>query len=107
MFSTIQSKFASYINHYSIAKTRQLFLGFDDDLLARAGISRDLLQRGVEYWPWQAELSAGASADSSVVAIDGTQKTTTADVSVAAGVTVNEAVSLVKESVETPAEKAA
>ena len=109
MLTTIQSKVANYLNHYSIAKTRQLFLGFDDELLARASISRDLLQRGVEYWPWQIEDSAGNATDSSVVAIEGaqSQRIAAADVSAATGVSVNTRQPLATESMETAADKAA
>lgn len=69
MISTIKSGIASYLNHYSKAKTRQLLIGLDDDLLNRASISRDLLQRGVDYWPWQITENQGATTNAT------TQKT--------------------------------
>ena len=111
MFTTIQSKFASYLNRYSIAKTRHLLLGMDDDLLARASISRELLLRGVEYWPWQTEAGNSTVTDS-VIDISGQQKPAAAavdqtDAAVASSVEEGVVMTQSLESVETPTEKAA
>jgi hypothetical protein len=53
MFKLITSKIGNYLNHYSVYKTRELMLQMDDEILQQAGISRQLLQRGTDYWPWQ------------------------------------------------------
>lgn len=53
MLNTFKSKIRSYLNHYSVYKTRELMLQMDDSVLEQAGISRQLLQRGTDYWPWQ------------------------------------------------------
>ncbi len=55
MISSIVTKFENYLNHYALVKTRQLLLTLDDQLLERAGISRDLLRQGVAQWPWQSD----------------------------------------------------
>lgn len=55
MFATFKNRVSNYLNRYAKAKTHQLLLGLDDDLLEQANISRELLQRGVGYWPWQIE----------------------------------------------------
>lgn len=53
MLNTFKSKIRTYLNHYSVYKTRELMLQMDDEVLQQAGISRQLLQRGTDYWPWQ------------------------------------------------------
>ena len=52
-------------------RARRAFLQMNDRLLADAGISRELLNRGVKAWPWRAEANAeldSASASSSAPA---------------------------------------
>lgn len=55
MLSNISTKISNSLSRYSVAKTRHLLLGLDDDQLEQVSISRELLQRGVDYWPWQIE----------------------------------------------------
>jgi len=109
MISTLKSKFTSYLNHYSVAKTRHLLLGLDDDLLQQASISRDLLQRGVDYWPWQItenqasapEVAAQVSAENSGL------KSVTSNVAGAAGLNVEPVAPLHTSDSAATAEKAA
>lgn len=57
MIKVLGKKFENYLHRYAVAKTRQLLLTTDTQVLERAGISADLLHKGVAYWPWQEEAS--------------------------------------------------
>ena len=41
--------------HVARSRVREHLLRFDDRLLEDAGFSRDLLNAGVEQWPWRAD----------------------------------------------------
>lgn len=84
MLSNINTIISVSLRRYSVAKTRHLLLGLDDDLLERASISRELLQRGVDYWPWQIESSKALTSVTQVVEKTDT-KTVKSKVSVTTG----------------------
>ena len=60
MVSSIKKKFNNFLNHYATVKTRQLLLTLDDQMLEQAGISGDLVRKGVTHWPWHINAATGS-----------------------------------------------
>lgn len=109
MLSTTKSKLSIYFQRYSIAKTRHLLLGLDDDLLERASISRELLQRGTDYWPWQIDddNNPGSTGADYAVASKPELRSVSDEVSVAAGLEFDNAADASARPAEITTEKAA
>ena len=51
MFNTI----SKYLEQHALRRTREVLLSMSDRQLEDVGFSRDLLSRGVSYWPWREE----------------------------------------------------
>ena len=54
MFNAINRYFQNHGRH----KAREQLLNMSDRQLEDMGLSRDLLRRGIHYWPWREELDA-------------------------------------------------
>lgn len=46
----------NYMEYYGKVKSRQLLLGLSDRQLEDAGISKELLLKGTNEWPWRVEV---------------------------------------------------
>lgn len=47
-----------YFQNQALHKTRDHLLNMSDRQLEDVGLSRDLLSRGIDYWPWRDESGA-------------------------------------------------
>jgi len=54
MFNAI----SKYLEQHALRRTREVLLSMSDRQLEDVGISRDLLSRGVSYWPWREQAAS-------------------------------------------------
>lgn len=52
-FQSMKAGFFRYFTQIAHARVRQELLYRDDEFLASAGISRQLLEQGINAWPWR------------------------------------------------------
>lgn len=57
LFHKISSKFQQHYLRVGRARAREVLLRQSDRMLADAGFSRELLEKGVSAWPWQLEVT--------------------------------------------------
>lgn len=55
MKKSFATRFQNYFSRLANVKTRRILLQLDDRVLQDAGISRELLLKGVSAWPWRIE----------------------------------------------------
>lgn len=55
LFQKFGSGLEKAVVHVARSRVREHLMRFDDRLLEDAGFSRDLLNAGVEQWPWRAD----------------------------------------------------
>ena len=53
IFKNIASRYNSYMTRLARVRTLEVLLNSSDRLLEDAGFSRDLLEQGVDAWPWR------------------------------------------------------